>query len=126
MTSEVIERLKELDIEEFIWIIYLGIIFLSFLSNTLERNYFESGEEEDKEKYRGIMIVIFSILIIVYFYFFQDSLKTVLKLDSSITDKKKNLNLLACVASFLILISGIIYLYIAFKDEDLDVELAFN
>ena len=33
-------KLKEVETEEFIWIIYIGIIFLSFYSNKLEKNYF--------------------------------------------------------------------------------------
>ena len=33
------ERLKRIEIENFIWVIYLFIIFLSFYSNYLEKDY---------------------------------------------------------------------------------------
>ena len=33
-------KLKQLKIEEFIWIIYIGIIFISWYANNLERKYF--------------------------------------------------------------------------------------
>ena len=67
------EKLKELKIEEFIWIIYIGIIILSFYSNKLEKNYFLFNDLISKEKYRNTLIVIFSILIIVYLYFLKDN-----------------------------------------------------
>ncbi len=72
------------------------------------------------------MIIIFSILAIVYTYFFKDSLDDVLSLNNNDSDKKKNLVSLSFIASFLILVSGLIFLYIAIEDEELNVELAFN
>ena len=38
MNNEWFERLKEINIENFIWIIYIGVILLSWYSNSLE-NY---------------------------------------------------------------------------------------
>lgn len=125
MNSELEDRLKDLKIEEFIWVIYLGIIFLSFYSNGLERDYFVNKNEESKEKYRKIMILIFSILVIVYFYFLSDSYKDLKKIDTY-DDGKKQKVILSFIGSLLIFISGIIFLYLAMEDENLDVELAFN
>ena len=119
-------RLKELRTEEFIWIIYIGIIMLSFYSNNLERKYFLFNDHISKEKYRKIMILIFSILIFVYFYFLKDSYKSIKQLNPNDSYKKKQLNNLSFIASLLIFISGIIFLYIAYQDNDIDVELAFN
>ena len=56
--EEIINRLKQLDIEDFIWIIYLGIIVLSYYSNSIEREYFLTNNSNSKEKYRKIMILI--------------------------------------------------------------------
>ena len=56
------EKLNQLKIEDYIWLIYIGIIFLSWYSNSLERNYYIYKNEESKKKYRTIMIIIFSIL----------------------------------------------------------------
>lgn len=125
-TEELKEKLKDLNIEDFIWIIYIGIIFFSWFANSLERNYFLTGNNNSKEKYRTIMIIIFSILTIVYSYFFLDSLKDFNNLKETDTNKKKELITLSLIASTLILISGLIFLYIAYKDEELNVELAFN
>ncbi len=124
--SENESRLKEIAIEDFIWVIYLGIILFSFISNDYEKKYILYKNEEDKKKYREIIIVIFSILVIVYGYFLIDAYNGVKSLKQNDTDKKKLLVTLSFFASFLIFISGIIFLYIAYKDENLDVELAFN
>ena len=126
MNNDVESRLREIKIEDFIWIIYLGIILLSFISNGYEKNYVLFGNESDKKKYREIIIGIFSVLLIVYIYFLIDAYYGVKSLKASDTDKKKFLTSLSFLASLLIFISGAIFLYIAYNDEDLDVELAFN
>lgn len=120
------EKLQELKIEEFIWIVYIGIIILSFYSNYLERKYFLNNNLICKEKYRKTMILIFSILILVYLYFLKSSIDDIRNLKPTDSDKKKTLVYLSFLGSLLIAISGFIFLYIAFTDENLDVEIAFN
>lgn len=124
--EELNNKLKQLKIEDFIWLIYIGIIFLSWYSNNLERKYFIYNDNISKEKYRKIIILIFSILIVVYLYFLKDSYEDLQNLKPYDSDKKKELITLSFIASLLIAISGVIFLYIAIQDEDLNVELAFN
>ena len=45
---DVLKRLKEIKNENIIWIIYIGIIALSYYSNYLEKNYFLNNE------YKGV------------------------------------------------------------------------
>lgn len=124
--EELNRKLKQLKIEDYIWLIYIGIIFLSWYSNNLERKYFIYNDNISKDKYRNIMILIFSILIVVYFYFLKDSYNDLQNLKSTDNEQKKNLVFLSFIASLLITISGAIFLYIAIMDEELNVELAFN
>lgn len=126
MGNDIEEKLRQIRIEDYIWVIYIGIIALSYYSNYLEKKYYVSGDLFSKDKYRNIIILIFSILLIVYFYFLYDSYKSVSDLKSSDSEKKKRLVYLSFLASLLIFISGAIFLYIAFTDTDLNVELAFN
>jgi len=126
MNDELIKKLEELKIEDFIWVIYIGIIILSWYSNNLERKYYIYNDEVSKIKYREIIIFIFTILIFVYIYFFKDSFDSVKELKETDSDEKKLLVFLSFIGSLLILISGFIFLYIAIRDEDLNVELAFN
>lgn len=124
--QELNNKLKQLKIEDFIWVIYIGIIILSWYSNSLERKYYLFNDLISKEKYRKIIILIFSVLIVVYLYFLKSANDDLKNLKSSDSNNKKNLTYLSFLASLLITISGLIFLYIALKDEDLNVELAFN
>lgn len=124
--SELNRKLRQLNIEDFIWLVYIGIILLSWFSNNLERKYFIYNDHVSKEKYRKIMILIFSILIVVYLYFFKDSYDDLKNISSFDSDKQKELTTLSFIGSLLIVISGFIFLCIAIMDEELNVELAFN
>ena len=126
MSGELDEKLKELKTEDFIWLIYIGIIFLSWYSNYLERNYFLYNDLISKDKYRKTLILIFSILLVVYLYFLKDSIDSINKLKPTDSKKKKDLAYLSFIGSLLITISGVIFLYIAIVDDNIDVELAFN
>ena len=70
-------RLKQIKIENFIFIIYFGIILLSLYSNKIEKKYLIYKDENDKIKYRRLLILIFVIAVIVYAYYFYDSYKSV-------------------------------------------------
>ncbi|MBQ9072395.1 MAG: hypothetical protein IJY25_04490 [Bacilli bacterium] len=127
MNNDSLERkLEQLRIEDFIWVIYIGIIFISWYANNLERKYFIYNDLESREQYRKIMIFIFSILIIIYLYFVKDSYDDVKNINPYESQEVKDLTLLSYIGSLLIFISGVIFLYIAIKDEELNVELAFN
>lgn len=72
------------------------------------------------------MIFIFTILVIIYIYFLKDSYNDLKSLKISDSKKKKDLTYLSFLASLFIAITGFIFLYIAYMDYDIDVELAFN
>ncbi len=120
------DKLKQIDIENKIWIIYIGIIILSWYSNYLEKDYFLNNNKNSKDSYQRIIIIIFAILVVVYFYFLQSSYKDLKNIKPEDTDEKKLLIYLSFVGSLFVFLSGLIFLYIALNNENLDVELAFN
>ena len=124
--DELYRKLKQLKTEDFIWLIYIGIIVMSWYSNNVERKYFIYNDLQSKEKYRRTIILIFTILIFVYLYFVKDSLDDLRNLKPNDSEKKKKLTYLSFLGSLFIAISGFIFLYIAFSDKNIDVELAFN
>ena len=81
-------KLKEIKIENIIWLIYIGIIVLSYYSNYLEKDYFINKNNKSKKKYRETLIIIFSILVIVYLYFFIDSISDIKKIDCLLWSKR--------------------------------------
>lgn len=120
------EILNEIETENFIWIIYLLIIGLSFLANSFEKDYYINNNLESKDIYRMINIFIFSVALIVYLYFFKGNFKVINELSIFDSYKKKRFNELNFIASALIVIAGVIFLYIAIYDENLDTEISFN
>ncbi len=121
-----LDKLKDIEIENKIWIIYIGIIILSWYANSKEKTFLLYNDEKTKKEYQNLLILIFSILVIIYYYFAKDSYDKLTNINKFDSDKKKHLLYLSFIASFLILISGIIFLNIAIQDDQIDVELAFN
>lgn len=121
-----LDKLKDIKTENYIWLIYIGIIVLSFYANSKEKEYILYNDFKSKKEYQNLLITIFSILLVIYYYFAKDSYDDLINLDENETDKKKFLTLLSFIGSALILISGIIFLGIAIVDDNIDVEIAFN
>mgnify|MGYP004456215661 FL=1 len=124
--NDKLDRLNDIKIENYIWVIYIGIIVLSWYANSKEKKYILYNDENSKEEYQILMIVIFLILLFIYYYFAKDSYLDILELNDCDTDKKKILTYASFIGSLLILISGIIFLIIAIVDDNIDTELAFN
>lgn len=119
------EILKSIQDEYYIWIIYLIIIGISFWANGQEEKYFLEGNLEAKDNYRKAIILIFSITLIIYYYFFISSYNTYKNLKAYDTENKKTFESLNLIATTLILIAGIIFLFIAISNEEIETELAF-
>lgn len=124
--NEDLSRLKDIKIENYIWIIYIGIIVLSWYANSKEKDFIINKNENSKKEYQALMILIFTILLFIYYYFTIDSYDDVKELTSLDSKKKIVLRYASFVGSFLILISGIIFLIIAILDDNIDTEIAFN
>lgn len=117
------DRLNDIKIENYIFIIYYIIITISLYANKVETEYLITDNKEIREKYRKLLFVIFGTAFLVYLYY------TISNYDDYIEDNNPNskrLNGLTFLASFLVLISGVIYLYVIYEDKDVNIELAFN
>ena len=117
------ERLKDIDIEDFIFLIYYFIITLSIYANKIEREYLITKNKNTKDKYRILLFIIFSIAVIIYIYY---TISVIKELKKDLSLKARKLNELSLLSSILIVISGLITLYIIYQDESIEVELAFE
>lgn len=124
--NDKLKRLEDIKIENIVWIIYIGIIILSWYANSKEKKYLLYGDLLSKKEYQNLLILIFTILVIVYFYFAKSGYEDILNLTSYDSPKKQMLTKFAFIGSFLILVSGIIYLILAILDDEIEIELAFN
>lgn len=118
--------IEEIQTENFIWVVYLFIIGVSFLANSFEIDYYKTGDKNSKEKYRLLNIFVFSVALIIYLYFFKGNYKNVQTLNCRDSKSKILFNELNCMASILIVIAGAILLYIAIFDKDLETEISFS
>lgn len=121
-----LDRLEDIRIENYIWIVYLVIIGISYYANYKEKRYILYDDDVSKREYQNLLTLIFSILVVVYFYFVRDSYKAVVDLDYMDSSKKVALTYASFVGSLLVFVSGVIFLVIAILDEEIDIEIAFN
>jgi hypothetical protein len=124
--NDKLKRLEDIKIENIVWIIYIGIIILSWYANSKEKKYLLYNDLLSKKEYQNLLILIFTILVIIYFNFAKSGYEDILNLTSYDSPKKQMLTKFAFIGSFLILVSGIIYLILAILDDEIEIELAFN
>lgn len=124
--NDKLKRLEDIKIENIVWIIYIGIIILSWYANSKEKKYLLYNDLLSKKEYQNLLILIFTILVIIYFYFAKSGYEDILNLTSYDSPKKQMLTKFAFIGAFLILVSGIIYLILAILDDEIEIELAFN
>lgn len=124
--NDKLKRLEDIKIENIVWIIYIRIIILSWYANSKEKKYLLYNDLLSKKEYQNLLILIFTILVIIYFYFAKSGYEDILNLTSYDSPKKQMLTKFAFIGSFLILVSGIIYLVLAILDDEIEIELAFN
>ena len=124
--NDKLKRLEDIKIENIVWIIYIGIIILSWYANSKEKKYLLYNDLLSKKEYQNLLILVFTILVIIYFYFAKSGYEDILNLTSYDSPKKQMLTKFAFIGSFLILVSGIIYLVLAILDDEIEIELAFN
>ena len=121
-----LDRLQDIRIENYIWVIYIIIIFISWYANSKEKKFILYNDEASRREYQILLVLIFSILLIIYYYFTKSSYDDLNELTINDSNKKIILTYASFIASLLIFISGMIFLTIAIMDEEIDVELAFN
>lgn len=121
-----LDRLQDIRIENYIWVIYIIIIFISWYANSKEKKFILYNDEASRREYQNLLVLIFSILLIIYYYFTKSSYDDLNELTINDSNKKIILTYASFIASLLIFISGMIFLTIAIMDEEIDVELAFN
>ena len=115
------EKLKQIKEENIVIFIYFIILFTYLYANNIETNYIKYGNEEDKEKYRLLLYIIFGISFIISLYYTIENFKDLKKYDTKETYKLKQLS---AIANTLIVLATAIYLYIIYKDKDINLEIS--
>lgn len=123
MNEEQLERLKQIEIEDIIIGIFFILLILAYSANQAEKNYFIYGLEDDKRKYYYTQIFIFIVVVIVNIYYLNQSYKEMINTNKTINPQKAKYTYLSLIANIAVLIGGLIILYIAITDTDIDAEI---
>lgn len=125
MNNDKMNTLKRINIESFIWIIYIFLVCFNLYSNYLEKIYLKTNQRFYKQKFRQINKMVLSVILLIYIYFAYVAFKdeTSLTRYKNTDTKKKRLTDLVFIAAILFLIGGVISLYVAMKSDDFDEEL---
>ena len=69
------DKLKEIEIENYIIYIYFIILIIYLYANNIEIDYIRTGNNEDKEKYRLLLYIVFGTTFIITLFYSIESLK---------------------------------------------------
>lgn len=117
-------KVKDIHIENLIWITYFFIAIAAIISNYIEENYIKTKNIKDFKTYKTINITIFIIAFFIYLYFVYFNYKNISNLKKN-ASKQKVLNTnINFIASILFLIGGIFYLYTEYNNINTENEVA--
>ena len=123
MDNETLNRIKEIEIEDIIFGIFIIIIIMSYIANDFEKKFFVYRDEFDKKTYYYLQIIIFLIIIVINIYYVVTSYKDVSTLSCNDSYKRKKYAKLDLIASISALVTTSIILYIAITDRDIEAEI---
>ena len=115
------EKLQEIEKENLVIFIYFILLFIYLYANTIEVNYLKYGNAEDKEKYRLLLYIVFGTAFIISLYFTYANIQD---LNNPEEPEVYKLKQLSALASILIVIATGIYIYIIYKDKDINLEVS--
>ena len=105
------ERLKEIKINDFIFIIYIVLSITAIICNNIEEKNIKNGEGDTKI-ISSIRTAIVIVGILIYIYFTYTSYQNVKKPNKNTNEKDKKANNYVLLSSILFLIGSIIILYV--------------
>ena len=107
---DILKRLKLLEEEDIIWIIYIFLAIAALISNYYEKRFIYTNNLNFQKNFKTINITIFVITFFIYLYFVlikYDNIKN-FKIDT--TKKDVISSYISFIASLLFLIGGILFL----------------
>ena len=107
--KDISENLKELEIEDFIWVISLFSACFALLSNKLEKDYLYTHNLSKEKEYKTINITLLVIAFFIYLYFMMLNYKRI-KRNTHKSFKQMRINNANFLAATLIVLATIIYI----------------
>ena len=115
------ERLKEIKINDFIFVVYIVISIAAIICNKIEENNIKNNKESTKV-ITSIRSAIIIVGILIYLYFVYTSYKNFKNPDKNLSNKDKKANNYALLSSILFLIASIIVFYVNLLNTNEEID----
>ena len=124
MNDELREHLKKIRVENIVFAIFIILILLAYYANNKEVDYFLNKNETSKKEYYYLQIIIFLIVVIINLYYIVSNYNEVKELNDNVSYKRRKYAYLDLIASLASLVAGLILLYVAITDTEIEAEIS--
>ena len=111
-------KLKNIKIENLIWIIYIFFAIFGIIANELEKYDILTNKNKNKKNYGQINLTILVIALIIYIYFVYRSYNNFKVYKESMTKKDEITFNALLIAALLFLAGGIFAVYAEINNKD--------
>ena len=112
MNSSLAEKLKNLKISDYIFIIFIVISLSGIYADHKEKDELTNKDPKGKQKAHNIRLLALVVSLLIYIYFLNTRIKSK---DKGVS---KFLNNLEILESILFIIGGLIFIYTEYKGAD--------
>ena len=124
MNKELNDRLNKINSEDNFFVIFIILIILSYIANQFEKSYLINEVEKDQVSYYYLQVFIFFVVVIINLYYVYSSYNGVKSSLMSNDLKQIKYETLIFVSSLFALVAGILILYVAVNDTEIDAEIS--
>ena len=113
MNKDVYGEIKRLNFEDIIWIIFIFLSVMNIISNKLQKEYVVSDEQCYEDYANNISIVVLTILVFIYLYFFLRNYKMY-----NDKDNPSDVDLIKVIGSMFFIVGTLCLLYFQIHSDD--------
>lgn len=122
--EEIKKTMRELEIEDWIWIITLFSAIFAIVSNQFERDYVKTKSQQSKKVYKTINVTLLTISFLIYLYFLLLSYSRIKEITPNTSFKQARLTNLNFIGAILFIIASVISIIVEiFSDDGSDTSL---
>ena len=115
------ERLKEIKINDIIFVVYIVISIAAIICNNIEEDNIKNNKESTKV-ITSVRSAIIIVGILIYLYFVYTSYKNFKNPNKNLSKKDKKANNYALLSSILFLIASIIVFYVNLLNTNEEID----
>ena len=114
MDCKIKGEIDRLNFEDLLWVIFIILSIMNIISNYYQKEFVVSNYQYYEDKANNISIVVLSILVFIYLYFFLRNYNMYNNKDNDVT----NADFVKVVGSFLFIVGALCLLYFQVSSDD--------